>query len=1574
MPDGSSERFVLLNHLADEFAARYRRGERPSLQEYVDRHPELADDIREFFPTLVEMEQVKDDRQAPVERPASHTLPALDRLGDFRIIREIGRGGMGVVYEAEQVSLGRRVALKVLPKQLPTDAKTKQRFEREARAAARLHHTNIVPVFGVGDHEGLPYYVMQFIRGLGLDEVLEELQRLNPGKPGSDSITGLTRGEPRIARKDVSAADVARSLMTGHLVAESDRANEAPAARGDVTAAHDPKAAADPAPPADPRSAGRLSDTFSLSSSSVVLPGAGRQSGRKRLTYWQSVARIGIQVADALEYAHRQGVLHRDTKPSNLLLDTTGTVWVTDFGLAKANDQQDLTHTGDILGTLRYMPPEAFDGKSDARSDVYALGLTLYELLAFRPAFDEKERNRLIKQVTTAEPARLDRLNPDVPRDLVTIVHKAIERDPGRRYASADELEADLKRFLDDEPIQARRQTQLERTWRWARHNPGIATLSGALAAVLVLVAVSSLLAAGYFNRLRENEAQAAQNEREARQAEALQRQIAEDKTKEAKAAGLVQLALNVDTPKVPPIIEKMTEYRQWTDPMLREVSEKSPQRLNASLALLPSDPGQVDYLLGRLLETDPRDVFPVIRDALAPHKDRLKDKLWTVLEKPELGKESQRLRAAAALAKYDPDDKRWANKPAEPAVFLSTLQEKNVRVEGSSFRKDGTTHGGIPVVVNGVPYPRSLFTHPPFNGSFASVSYDLDRPYSQFLAKVGIPALAADQQDPATPLVFEVIGNGKSIWKSTPFARRGDIQDCRISLAGINQLELRVNRAAFNNSWAWAVWLEPRLTCDQNVQDIVASDLVAVPANELTTWKDALRPVRLKLLAPLSVEFRSVNRPAEQTRATDILADYAADQPQLLADLLIDADDKQFTAIYPKLQEHGELGLPVLTGEIGKAPPPAVKTDWTVRFYKWDNAGKDKPVSQVLKVEGELTATDQLIQPGKRLKTFPFTMMAGRRYVIDMMTRENNPQRFDPFLYLLEPGGKVLAFDDDGGGSVNARITFTCRRTGTYTIFATTFEPNMTGKFLLSARELSTADAGRDRPPSDWLKSPILDELRLPRLHLVDARDAPSPPTPKVPPSYFAAVATTEVTLGDAEYTLTATADDGVRVWLDDELVIDDWRSSPRPCHSDRSLRQALQADPMLGDDRPAQHRYHAARAAALAATRQGKDEPPLDEAGKAKRRGQALDWLKAELTAWNTVFYSGPPQDRLALLQTLNAWRNDADLAGIRDAAALVKLPQDEQKAWQALWARVPELRSMVPNSREQGQTWRYTTQQPAEGWQKADFDAKEWKEGIAGFGTRDYASSVRTEWNTPDVWLPREFKVPEGTSDDLLLSNFHDDDAEVYINGVPALNEPGCNHLYTEMPLSAEARKALKPCRNVLAVHCKNTGGPGYIDVGIVAVKGNAGRLAYAQIAFDRKHYSFATQLWAAALASDPKVSDDRAAQHRARVALLAAAGQGQDEPQPDDAAKAKLRGQALNLLKAELAWLGKQLEKDRSGEHAVVEAALLEWQKDSSLAGIRDAAALAKLPADEQKAFTQLWADVAALSKKAAEQPK
>ncbi len=536
MPDETTDSaadYLLLTRLADEFAARYRAGERPSLQEYVDRHPGLADEIRDLFPAMVEIEQVREDK---LDTPSPAAAgPSLRQLGDFRIVREVGKGGMGVVYEAEQVSLGRHVALKILPNAALLDPKARRRFEREARSAARLHHTNIVPVFGVGEQDGLPYYVMQFIRGLGLDEVLDELKRLHvsatkagpsaageprpsknampPGHPGDE------RPAPARQARETSAADVARSLLTGGFARTIDRLDDASAT--ERSAAMEDAAAAD----ASAAGSSAISDSLALSSSSAVLPGRGRHgsvSRRRKHTYWQSVASVGRQVAEALGYAHKQGILHRDIKPSNLLLDNRGTVWVTDFGLAKADDQQDLTHTGDILGTLRYMPPEAFEGGADARGDVYSLGLTLYEMLAFRPAFDEKERRRLVKQVTEVVPVRLGRLNPQVPRDLETVVHKAIEKDPKQRYGSAAELAEDLERFLEDEPIRARRVSPVERLRHWGRRNPTVAGLAGALALLLLAIAIGSSVAAVQIARSRDAaEAHAVAANAARRQAEA---------------------------------------------------------------------------------------------------------------------------------------------------------------------------------------------------------------------------------------------------------------------------------------------------------------------------------------------------------------------------------------------------------------------------------------------------------------------------------------------------------------------------------------------------------------------------------------------------------------------------------------------------------------------------------------------------------------------------------------------------------------------------------------------------------------------------------------------------------------------------------------------------------------------------------------------------------------------------------------------------------------------------------------------------------------------------------------------
>jgi eukaryotic-like serine/threonine-protein kinase len=469
-----------------EYLAALEAGAAPDREEFLAGYPDLAEPLAGCLEALrfVHAAASSLDADRVGRLPTAPEPPPTTLLGDYRIVREIGHGGMGVVYEAVQVSLGRHVALKVLPKPLLADARTKARFEREAKALAKLHHTNIVPVYGVGEEGGLRYYAMQFIPGSGLDEVLEELKALRAGgEGGGGAPKSSDRGGG--ARRHGSAGDVARSLWTGQFVS-AEQAGDVPAAAPDAGVDQTLRPVADRVVAAETPVPGRLSDTFSLSSSSVVLPGA-RGSGKKRRAYWQSVARLGIQAAEALEHAHQQGVLHRDVKPSNLLLDTRGSVWVTDFGLAKMEELPNLTLTGDILGTLRYMPPEAFNGRADRRGDVYSLGLTLYELLALRPAFDEKDRNRLIKQVTTTEPPRLEKLNREVPRELATIVHKAAEREPARRYPTAAALAEDLRRFVADEPIRARRISQVEWFWRWCRRNPVVAGLTAAL--VLVFLA-----------------------------------------------------------------------------------------------------------------------------------------------------------------------------------------------------------------------------------------------------------------------------------------------------------------------------------------------------------------------------------------------------------------------------------------------------------------------------------------------------------------------------------------------------------------------------------------------------------------------------------------------------------------------------------------------------------------------------------------------------------------------------------------------------------------------------------------------------------------------------------------------------------------------------------------------------------------------------------------------------------------------------------------------------------------------------------------------------------------------------
>jgi serine/threonine protein kinase/Tfp pilus assembly protein PilF len=421
-PGGDAE--AGLADLVEEVTARLKAGEAVDLDAYLQEHPGHADELRRLYPALRLLADAS--RRGGLSCPPGAAAPdgpgaGLGELGDFRLLRELGRGGMGVVYEAEQLSLRRRVALKVMPLAAALDPKQVQRFKQEAQAAAHLLHQNIVAVHAVGCERGVHYYAMQLIDGVTVAALITELRR--------------QRGIPRAAPPEADT------------------------------------------PPA------------------AVL---STQGSTDDPAFFRAVASLGQQAAEALEHAHQMGVLHRDVKPANLLVDGRVHLWVTDFGLARVHSEAGLTLTGDVVGTLRYMSPEqaaARPGLVDQRSDVYSLGVTLYEFLTLEPAFAGNDRQDLLRRVATEEPPPPRRWNPAVPRDLETIVLKAMAKEPAERYSTAQGLADDLRRFLEDKPVRARRPTWTQRAARWARrHRTLVAWAAAFLVLAVVGLAASTVL------------------------------------------------------------------------------------------------------------------------------------------------------------------------------------------------------------------------------------------------------------------------------------------------------------------------------------------------------------------------------------------------------------------------------------------------------------------------------------------------------------------------------------------------------------------------------------------------------------------------------------------------------------------------------------------------------------------------------------------------------------------------------------------------------------------------------------------------------------------------------------------------------------------------------------------------------------------------------------------------------------------------------------------------------------------------------------------------------------------------
>jgi eukaryotic-like serine/threonine-protein kinase len=448
-----------------EYQAALEAGQRPSRQQFLARYPDLAEPLADCLGGLELVHRATPHLHEPPPTTDLEPLPSMP-VGDFRIVREIGRGGMGVVYEAVQLSLGRRVALKVLPFAATLDESRLQRFKNEAHAAAQLHHNNIVPVYATGCDRGLHYYAMQMIDGQPLSLLLKELRALaeleasaEPNPPARALATAMLSGleTPKESKRDTSAYQ---------------------------------------------QTPGDAADILSRSPTSASRTIKGRNA-----SFYRTVARLGMQAAEGLEHAHQMGVVHRDIKPANLLLDGRSNLWITDFGLALFHAEAGLTRTGNLIGTLCYMSPEQVAGDKvllDHRTDVYSLGVTLYELLTLRPAFSGDDPGRVVERIRRDDPPPPRSFDRFIPAELETILLKTTAKNPAERYATAKELAEDLERFLKDRPIHARRPSWPERLRKWSRRHPSVVWAG----VVVLMLTVAGLLVNSWMVRQERRKAQ----------------------------------------------------------------------------------------------------------------------------------------------------------------------------------------------------------------------------------------------------------------------------------------------------------------------------------------------------------------------------------------------------------------------------------------------------------------------------------------------------------------------------------------------------------------------------------------------------------------------------------------------------------------------------------------------------------------------------------------------------------------------------------------------------------------------------------------------------------------------------------------------------------------------------------------------------------------------------------------------------------------------------------------------------------------------------------------------------------
>jgi tetratricopeptide (TPR) repeat protein len=1195
------------------------------------RYPEFAGELNDLF---VGQERV--EKLAAPLRPAALAaqltstpeLSTTSPLGDFHIIRQVGRGGMGLVYEAEQVSLGRRVALKVLPFAATMDPKQLQRFKNEAQAAAHLHHQNIVPVHYVGCERGIHFYAMQYIEGQTLATAIEQL-RLKSA-PASRGPLSLEETRP------YQGADAPRSPAS--------------------------TPSADTAP----------------------IAGLSTANSRKDAAYFRTVAQLGIQAAEALDYAHQMGVIHRDVKPANLMVDATGRLWVTDFGLAQIQSDPRLTMTGDLVGTLRYMSPEQALAKRvvvDHRTDVYSLGATLYELLTLEPAYTGQDRQELLRQIAFEEPKPPRRVNKAIPTELETIVLKALEKNPAERYATAQELADDLRHFLEDRPILARRPPLRMQLARWVRrHKPLVAAVAAALLMGTAVLGASigwlardratrrvkteGVTEAGLLEvaRLQEQGRVPEAHEAARRLAGLLERDNADAALRRRVDARVTDLAL----------LERLENVRLEMTVMEGRTNSEAADRLYRAAF---RDAGlDVETLPDEEAGACLRQTTVAVE--LAAALDH-----WALLRRRIQGPRGNGWQGLLAVARQaDPDDERGRVREALRRMERQSLVDLVGSVDISRLSPPTVQALSIAIIDTGEGRPAEALLREArrrrpddFWVNF-HLGYVLgDGPQPRLEEAVRYYTAAAALR-PHSPIVLHNLGvvlkrkgdaDGAIAAYREAICRNEDYASAHNGLGAVLQ-DLRGDSDGGIIEFRKALRLKPdfpearrnlgvALRAKGDVEGAIAAFREALHLNK--DYPEA----HFDLGAMLNHKGDPEGAIAEFREAIRLRKDYAEPHWGLGAVLFrkgdIDGSITQYRAALRLKKDYAEAH-----NDLGVAMKQKGEVDNAIAEFKEAIGLKKNYAEAHLNLGAALSAKglleEAIVEYREAIRLKKDFVAAHNNLGVELRRKgdvDGAIAEFREALRLNKGDSDVhnnlgIALQNNGdldGAIAEYRETLRLKEDCPEAHCNLGGALESKGRFaeaLVHRRrghELGSKRPGWPYPSGQWV-------TQCERLVELDA---------KLP----------RMLKGELQ-----PADVGERLALAQlcQLLCKSLYAAGA-----RWYAEAFAASPPPSD-RPIVQRYNAACCAVLAGCGQGQDADKLTTEERARLRLQSLAWLRAELAAWRKMLEKEPDKARPLVRQQMQHWQQDKDFAGVRGPEALAKLPEGERQDWRKLWEEVEGL----------------------------------------------------------------------------------------------------------------------------------------------------------------------------------------------------------------------------------------------------------------------------------------------------------